>query len=138
MNVVPVPPGLIDSAWPRVVELLTPAFEYGNGELELEDVLERLKDNRMWLLTIIDDGRMVAAAVLELVQYPRKRSLRIVALGGSGLENWMVELQRATNEMAKRVDASFVEIQGRPGWERALRKLERVRPYAVVMTMEVV
>ena len=135
--IVPVPAEMADAVWPQVEHLLLPALQFGNGEMEVEDVLQRLRSNDMWLLTIHNAGDIVAAAVLELVQYPRKRSLRIVLLGGSGLQSWLKELQGTMNEMAKRVGASFVEIQGRPGWERALRKLSRVRPYAVVMVMEV-
>lgn len=136
--IVPVPPPMVDAVWPQVEHLLLPALGFNQGELAPEDILQFLRDNQMWLLTIHQSDKIVAAAVLELVQYPRKRSLRIVLLGGSGLQDWMGELQVATNDMAKSMGASFVELHGRPGWERALRKLDRVHPKAIVMIMEVV
>jgi hypothetical protein len=91
----------------------------------------------MWLLTVVEGGVVIAALVAELVTYPRKRAVRVVLLGGSGLHRWMDEMHDVLVGIARKVGAQLLEIQARPGWERALRKFPiKVKSVGILMEVE--
>jgi hypothetical protein len=126
-NVYPVPLELLDHFWGRVAPLLQKAIERGAGELELGDVYQRLQDRHMQLLVAVEGPTILAAFVTEVVQYPRKRALRVVLAGGTGAKKWKGALRAMLHTGARAVGAKSLEVLGRPGWVRFLRDLPTVK-----------
>ena len=118
IKVAPVPLPLIDWFWGKAGQLLQRAIDEGAGELLIEDVYERLQSQQMHLLLALDGQKILAAFVTEVVNYPRKRALRIVLAGGETPERWKHQLREILHIGAKAIGATSVEVFGRPGWAR--------------------
>jgi hypothetical protein len=71
----------------------------------------------IWLCSV--DGKIVAALVTEVKQYPRKRVLEILFCGGSGMRDWMKIMISEIVRHAKECGCDHLAGIGRPGWIRA-------------------
>lgn len=71
---------------------------------------------------------MRAVAVVSVIEHEQGRALRVVALSGEGLGEWLEgSLLPELELLAREQDAAFLYLVGRRGWERVLRK-HRWRP----------
>ena len=124
---------LLLAAWPRVADLIQLALDEGWGEMNIGDVWERVQAGLMQVLVVLDDEKILAALVTEVVDYPRRRALRVVFAGGEGMEDWVEEVDQLLLVGAKKVGAQGIEICGRAGWGRALRSLQyKVKYHTIV------
>ena len=77
--------------WPQAAALLQPVVDGAmHGEMTIDDIYQAVADGRMYCIVFKDDtaGEVPAVAlalVLELVAYPRKTMMGIVAVGGQEL-----------------------------------------------------
>lgn len=101
--------------WERCKHWIAAALEYGGGTHDIDDVRAMCErgEARFW------PGRN-AAAVVEVITYPRKTVLHLWLNGGD-----MAEL---LDEMLPKVEAWGAECgcdmamtTGRPGWDRAMK-----------------
>lgn len=118
--VVPLPAQVVPLYWQVILPFVSMALAEGRGELEPDDVYARLCDGRMQVLAAVYEDTIVAALVTEVVNYPRKTALRVVLAGGSKLDKWMHAAQAMLLIGAHAVGASFIEMHGRKGWQKAL------------------
>ena len=119
-KVVLVSPEHIPNIWDTVhrhLELMTPHSE---GELEPEDFYEALTNAEMQLWVALDDGDIIASMVSQIIPYPRKQILRIIAIAGKGVEQWMQFLPMV-EDWALSVGCTSLECWGRKGWLRVLK-----------------
>ena len=114
-----VEPVAIDAYWHIVAPMIEPAL---NEELLLEDVYNKLLNEKMGLISISDDGEIVAACVVEFVTYPRIRAMRVVALGGEKMKKWLSQLIEFLDTWAVENRMDRIEQMGRDGWTRVLDK----------------
>jgi hypothetical protein len=115
-----VSPEHIPKIWDTVhrhLELMTPHSE---GELEPEDFYEALTNAEMQLWVALDDGDIIASMVSQIIPYPRKQILRIIAIAGKGVEQWMQFLPMV-EDWALSVGCTSLECWGRKGWLRVLK-----------------
>lgn len=110
--------------WPVVAPMLAPAVEVSGGRLTMRSVLEWLLDGRYLLWIAHTDDRVPQAAfVTREARYPNKSLLTIDLCGGSNLEDWMSEADRVFRAHSRQSGLSGIELYGRTGWARALRRL---------------
>ena len=119
MYVSAIPAEYVETVWSECAPLLRRAIEYANGEFDIDDVLGWLKNRDMQLWVAIDD-KIVMACTTEVLDYPKKRVLRAILVGGDGMRDWIGDLDRALAEYAKQIGAKSIEAVGRKGWIRAL------------------
>ena len=115
-----VSPDRIPYIWDTVhrhLELMTPHSE---GELEPEDFYEALTNAEMQLWIALDDGDIIASMVSQIIPYPRKQILRIIAIAGKGVEQWMQFLPMV-EDWALSVGCTSLECWGRKGWLKVLK-----------------
>lgn len=91
---------------------------------------------QLWTVDDAEEGT-VAAAVTQIVQYPRCKVLEVVALGGDGSTRWGEELHRALMAFAREHGCSHVRAYTRPGGARRLRRRYRFSAVADVVELEV-
>lgn len=117
-----VPTADVPEAWPHVAPLLQRALDQTWGEYEIIDIFDAIIDGRQQLHVIgtPDDG-VLAAATTEVVQYPRRKALRVHLLGGSRLNGWRDIWEEHLMSGALAIGADQVEFIGRPGWARYFR-----------------
>ena len=70
-----VPRHELPDCWPRLRELLKPAMAFGQGEMEVDDILELALQGRMFVFANED-----FAVTAEFVYYPRK-TVMVVGYG---------------------------------------------------------
>jgi hypothetical protein len=137
IKVAPVPLPLIDCFWGKAGQLLQRGIDNGAGELLLEDVYSRLQSQHMHLLLALDGQEILAAFVTEVVNYPRKRALRIVLAGGKSPERWKHQLREILHIGAKAIGATSVEVFGRPGWARIWKGDPHIRHMYTVIVEDI-
>lgn len=70
-----IPRAELSSRWEEISHLLAPAVEMGNGELEVDDILNRALEGRMF---VFSDGQFAVTA--EFMHYPRK-TVMVIGFG---------------------------------------------------------
>ena len=120
MRLIPVPVGEIDGFWKAAEKHLRPAVEgFSDGCWQIEDVYTFLKSRDMQLWTAFDDREMVAAAVTQIICYPRKKLCAVHFVGGIGRNNWL-QFQEVIGAWAKAQGCAAMETSARKGWLRVL------------------
>ena len=112
-------PDHIDDIWTDVEPHLERCVPHSEGELETEDFHQLLANGEMQLWLAMEDEEILAAMVSQIVSYPRKRILRIIAIGGGEMDRWHPFLP-ALEEWALENGATALECWGRKGWLRVL------------------
>ena len=119
-----VPRWVLGRYWPLVEPAIARAVARSDGRYAVADVLTALRagDMQLWIsLTEIDDraSAIEVACVTEIVSYPREKRCGIVFCAGTERKNWLHQLA-GIEAWAKAQGCTAFELQGRPGWERAL------------------
>ena len=122
MFVTPVSLHNIGTVWPFCVGHVADALKHADGEMEIEDVLRYVLGGNWTLWTIVDDRKIIASAVTEIVDYPTLRALRVITLGGRNMKKWLPDLLTAWEKHAKNIGCNRLEASGRKGWSRASAK----------------
>lgn len=118
-----VPRASIDDHWPAILELLAPAIEREARNIGPEHVYDDIAagNSLAWVVEVED--KLVGSFVTSLVQHPRRRTVSIDYLAGSGLSEWVDEALSAVKISAKQCGAQAIEGNGRDGWIQVARKL---------------
>lgn len=90
------------------------ALAHANGELSAEDIYNYLMAERMFLF-VAHKPEICGAATCEVVQYTRKKAIRVVTLGGNDFVSWREPLHNALKEWAGRIKADGIEAYVRKG-----------------------
>lgn len=105
------------SRWHQYKGYIQRALDKSCGELAIQDIYQRVDDGRMGLLDI--HGK--AACVIEFMDYPQITALRVVALGGEDMDEWLDELQDFLYRWAEENHMDRIEHNGRKGWIKTLK-----------------
>lgn len=118
-----VPREDLKTIWPVVAPLLAPAVSYSHGRLGMSSIFDAIQDQRNTLWVIYDSSLTVRAAFTTRVAHYPKRSLVVVeTAGGRGMNDWLGLVQQTFRDYARDLGADGVEMYGRAGWARALRR----------------
>ena len=121
MDSLYVPPSAVDSVWDKASGYLEPAVALQDGYL-MEDVKRMLLRGAWQLWVAVDDSNeMHAASITRVDTYPRKRVMVINFLGGREMKNWK-HLLGDIEDTAVQNGCTELEIQGRKGWAREMKK----------------
>jgi hypothetical protein len=110
----------IDVIWPHVEDHIARSAARAEGELTTDDFFAFLVDGQMHLWVAIEDKNIIAAMVTQVIVYPRKKVLRIVAIGGEGMERWK-QFFPMLEDFAMSLDCTSLEAWGRKGWTKILK-----------------
>lgn len=72
----------IDSAWPDIKPFIQKWVQVSGGKFSPENVLSLIQQNLMYALVIHTDGEIHIVAIVEFVQYPQSKTLRLVGFAG--------------------------------------------------------
>jgi hypothetical protein len=110
----------VEAVWPFVIEHLERAVAFSDGEIETEDFLPLLLDEEMQLWVAVGDGECVAAMVTQVIIYPRKKILRVIAVGGRDMKIWMKNIDMLEN-FALAMGCTELEAWTKRGFLRVLK-----------------
>lgn len=108
----------VERLWPTVAPLLALAVGLSNGCYEMDDVLADLMGGKQELWVALDEDRVVAAMTTMFDQYPRKKTLKVVFIGGKKMKKWLAEFRELVEFHAWQNGASMIEGFFREGWVR--------------------
>ena len=127
-KVISIAPKSIPYMWHQVKPLIDKALVHSNGELTSDDVLELLLSKRETLVIGYTDPEdsykeILMAAVTEVVQYPRKKVLRIIAWAtksGYDGDEWLT-LFSTIEYIGKKSGCDYIEAWTRKGMARKMK-----------------
>ena len=109
----------LESAWPLVRKLVQDACDRGLPYTP-QDVLWRLRDAKWRLFLAHSQARGVEAiCIIEIVDYPKGRTLEIPICTGSDRARWLKHFE-TIREQAKSDGCVRVAALTRPGWAKIL------------------
>jgi len=108
----------MEPIWDIVSEHIKSALQYSDGKYDLNDIRQGLEEQKMQLFIAVAE-EIIATAITQVVDYPQKRVLTIVLLGGKRMEEWLPLLNQL-ERWAIDEGCEQIELYGRPGWERVL------------------
>jgi hypothetical protein len=129
MQVYLVPPALVPDMWPKVFRHFQRASEYTFGRYEPEDIMEYVLNGHAHLWVVIRESEsdinlsedIIGVTVTRFVDYPRKRCLDMVFLGGDDGFSWKDSMLGTLRNWAKDSECEVIESTARPGFARAFR-----------------
>lgn len=104
--------------WHEIAPLLHKATKR-TGCYEPVDLLKGAMVGRYGIWLCETDGNIDAAIVTEVVNYPRKRILEMMFVGGSKMRAWLPEAIRVFDAHAREAGCAHIACLGRAGWCRA-------------------
>jgi hypothetical protein len=114
----PVPPAQVDTVWPVFAPML--ARCKARGEWTVDDIRNWLLSNKMQLLEVVADGKMIAGLVYGVLAYPQMRVLQAYLLAGERGIEWGGGMLRAMEKIAADSGCAKVKFEGREEWRRVL------------------
>jgi hypothetical protein len=121
MEVSLVPPQLIDGLWPRIFPHLSKASDYTFGRYEPEDILEFVVSGEAHLWVVFDGEDIIGITVTRFWEYPRKKCLDMVFIGGDEGFSWKDPMLEILQRWARDNGCEVIESSGRPGFARAFK-----------------
>ena len=115
-----VPTERIPTIWDHVIPYMERAAEYTYGRYTVDDILTALTDydHTLWIAFVKEDG-LKGAVVTMIKQYPRKRYLDLVFIGGDDGFSWKAPMLKLLQHWAFDNDCDGIESSGRLGWAKA-------------------
>jgi len=126
-----IQPNQLDTVWDSVKVHIENALKHCN-ELHLQDVKQSLESQKMGLVVITSEDKVVTSVVVEYVDYPQITALRVVALGGDKMEDWIPALDQFLTMWGQEMSADRIEIMGRRGWVKALAPHDYSEKYTFI------
>ena len=116
-----IQPDKIEAIWAKAGVLIDKALSHCDGESDLEHILADLVRGDRKLLTVCDNEEIIAAVVLSMSIFPRKKVCHISLVGGIRMDEWCDQGLPTIERIAREAGADTVRIQGRRGWLRRLK-----------------
>jgi hypothetical protein len=123
MNIVAhVPVGLVDYMWNDVKGLLQSAINKAHGEITLETVKSRLKEDSALLVCLLVDNKINSLVVLQIENFDSGKKSLTVCLAAGKFGFFDGHYDECLTGIAKSLGCEQVRAIGcRLGWERKLK-----------------
>ena len=119
-KIVLVSPDNLPYIWESVQPHLEAMEPHSEGELAPEDFYEAIHNGEMQLWLAVEGKELLASMVTQIIPYPRKRVLRIISIGGDGMERWLGYIP-LIEDWALSMGCTSLECWGRKGWLKVLK-----------------
>ncbi|MFD2207219.1 hypothetical protein [Kiloniella antarctica] len=97
--------------WEKARQWLQPALDRGGNTHTTDDIRAGIISGSFQFWT-----SEKSAAITEIVSYPCSKGCRVFLAGGDMTE--LLAMQPELEAWAQSIGCKFIEIDGRPGWER--------------------
>ncbi len=115
-----VHPDEVPKLWKKVLPQIERCVPHSEGEMEAPDFYVALVDGEMQLWIAVEDEEVIASMVTQIVPYPAKKVLRVIAIAGEDMDKWF-HFQPDLEEFAILMGCSSLEAWGRKGWKKILK-----------------
>ena len=114
----------IEGWWPLVEEYLNAALKHGLGEYSTSDIKSACKSKNMQLWVNFDREGVQGAFITKISNYPQKKILCVLLLGGNEFMKWRDEADALLNAFGKEHNCEYIELFGRKGWGKVLKDID--------------
>ena len=115
-----VHPEEVPKIWDEVLPQIERCVPHSEGEMTPEDFYIALVDAEMQLWIAVEDNEVLASMVTQVIPYPSKKVLRVIAIAGEDMDKWL-HFQPDLEGFARLMGCSSLEAWGRKGWKKILK-----------------
>jgi len=112
----------VDVFWDKVKNWVYKVVVQSNGRHTLDSTYKLLKQGTMTMFLITDKKKLCAIYVVQKVYYPAKIVLGILFCGGSKVIKEVKKIEKFFLNYAKEQKCDGLEIIGRKGWDKVIKK----------------
>ena len=112
----------VDVFWDKVKNWVYKVVVQSNGRHTLDSTYKLLKQGTMTMFLITDKKKLCAVYVVQKVYYPAKIVLGILFCGGSKVIKEVKKIEKFFLNYAKEQKCDGLEIIGRKGWDKVIKK----------------
>ena len=106
--------------WDKVGPMLQKVVDHTEGELLPEDFLDNIVNGYMHLWLSVEDTEITMVMVTQIIEYPRRKTLRIIAIAGENFKETHSQFNDMIESFAIQAGCSGLELWGRKGWKKML------------------
>jgi len=118
---LPVPSDKVERIWTKVVPQIAKACLSSRGRYQSSDIKKFLLARKCQLWVAAEGKEILAVCVTEIVNYPRKKYVRVMILTGEQKEKWLMEYKNGIEGWAREVGCDGVESLARKGWSKIFK-----------------
>ena len=115
-----VHPEEVPKIWGEVLPQIERCVPHSEGEMTPEDFYIALVDAEMQLWIAVEDDEVLASMVTQIIPYPAKKVLRVIAIAEGEMDKWFY-FQPDLEEFARLMGCTSLEAWGRKGWKKILK-----------------
>jgi hypothetical protein len=91
----------VKDVWPICKEYIDLGNSKSKDEMTVEDIYDKLLETEMQLWLVYDENsKVISCLTTEVINYPQRRTCRIVTLGGRDLDTWVDKFLDVLEEWA--------------------------------------
>ena len=136
LQLLPILPEHLDEVIEDAMDMLVPAIARQSQNVDVEDILDELHDGDSLLWMAYVGREPVAAIVTCIVQYPKRRNMKIEWMGGKRMHTWGDEALAILTKVAKEAKLDAIEADGRKGFQRKYAEAASFREIYTHFEME--
>lgn len=121
-TILPIHINDVDFYMPFVQEYIKSALEHTDGEISFENVLSGIANQERQLWVIKYDGQYIAALVTQIYSYPTNVKIGEITIAGGKDHALWDHFVDVVGKWFKEQKCDFIDIIGRPGWQRLYKK----------------
>ena len=122
-------PAEVNLHWAEIRELLDLGSEFGHGDFQIDDIKALVNDGLAFIVTLERDGKTILAAACEVISYPRRSVMNVMAIGGERLNVMFGTFWNQIVEMGRTLGVDAIRGSVRPSMQRYC---QRIAPDATV------
>ena len=117
------------ASWPKLREFFELGIEFGHGDFEIDDILSLVSDGKSFIVVLERDGETTLASACEVIVYPRRSVMNVMAIGGCGLDVMFGRFWDLIVDIGRVLGVNAVRGSVRPSMQRYCK---RIAPDATV------
>lgn len=118
----------IEAVWGEVLPWISAACKRSRGKFDAEDIKRGVlnREDQLWIWRT---ATSYAVGITRLLNYPKQRVCTIRIVTGRNRKEWEKECIAQIEAWAKSQGCDAMELQARPGWEKALPGYDKTHVY---------
>jgi hypothetical protein len=129
MKLIAIAPELVDDFWPQLEPLVARVLDVAFDDVSMQGIYQRLLSSEELALCAVDDNnQIVGLCIIGVTVFETgKRVLQMPYVAGDNMMDWLMEGFHLVNRIARDMDCTHIRGFGRPGWERVMPQLKKIR-----------
>jgi len=120
--ILPVSTQDVDLYWSFVSQYIESALEHTDGEISLKDIRSDIANQNRQLWVIKYQGEYIAAVITRVFTHNEGLKIGEITFAGGKDHDLWDHFADVVGEWFKNQNCKFIDIVGRPGWQRLYKK----------------